>query len=103
MDNRDGYLPIISLLSRLGVSLHLTGMELHTSGQPACVLSDPEMLLLQVRAGAGALKVPICAENSTRVVDEAGWVQMERSLTESVKYKGIDLPQVGLIAKGFAG
>ncbi|KAG2445367.1 hypothetical protein HYH02_008832 [Chlamydomonas schloesseri] len=93
--SRDGYLPIMEVLSRHGISVRLRSAELRSADiapQQACC--DPERQLAQQRTVAAALLVPVGLENAHERFDESALARLEASLFDTSVHEGIELPQV---------
>ncbi|KAG2438677.1 hypothetical protein HXX76_005224 [Chlamydomonas incerta] len=93
--NRDGYLPIMEVLSRHGISVRLRSAEMRSAEiapQQACC--DPERQVSQQRTVAAALLVPVGLENAHERFDESALARLEASLFDTSVHEGIELPQV---------
>ncbi|KAL6754056.1 beta-amylase [Haematococcus lacustris] len=91
---REGYLPILGVLTHHGAGVHLSMAEARAVDRPASHHSDPEGLLLAQRTVAAALHMPVTLENSDVRFDEAALARMEAVLFEPAIHLGIEVPQV---------
>lgn len=89
---RDGYLPLLTVLARHGCGVCLTCAELRSAEQPAHALADPEQLLRQVRAGAAALHLPLTLGNRDVSFAPGAFAALAQSALQPAVYRGIELP-----------
>jgi beta-amylase len=95
--DRDGYLPALQILADHGVGLQLAAGELRDCEQPGNALASPEHLLLQLRAGAAALHVPVLLTNYGSGFEQHLLSELERKAFEGTCYMGVDIePAAGL-------
>ncbi|GIM16354.1 hypothetical protein Vretimale_18986 [Volvox reticuliferus] len=91
---RDGYMPIMHVLARNGVSVRLRGGELRGSELHTQAYCAPERQLAQQRTVAAALHVPVGLENLSERFDEGALSRLEAALFDTSVHQGIELPQV---------
>ncbi|EFJ41627.1 hypothetical protein VOLCADRAFT_68093 [Volvox carteri f. nagariensis] len=80
---RDGYLPVMHVLSRNGVSVRLRGGELRSREMHPQACCDPERQLTQQRTVAAALRVSVGLENCWERFDEGALGRLEGVLFET--------------------
>ncbi|GLC38086.1 hypothetical protein PLESTM_000684200 [Pleodorina starrii] len=91
---RDGYLPVMQVLARHGVSVRLRGGELRSHEMHSQAFCDPERQLAQQRTVAAAVGVGVGLENLTERFDEGALSRLEAALFDTSVHQGIELPQV---------
>ncbi|GMH45403.1 hypothetical protein BSKO_13360 [Bryopsis sp. KO-2023] len=92
--DRDGYVPILSMLSEMGVSIHVSGGELSNASQPENFDSNPEATLAHLRACAAAFRVPFTIQNLTVMDEKASWDRIRKLMFEEDSCGSISLPQI---------
>ncbi|GFR52231.1 hypothetical protein Agub_g14684 [Astrephomene gubernaculifera] len=92
--NRDGYLPVMQVLARHGVSARLRSAELRSSELAPQACCDPERLIAAQRTAAAALHVPVGLENGSERFDDGALGRLESALFDTSTQQGIELPQV---------
>lgn len=73
---RDGYLPIARMMSRHGVVLNFTCMEMKDEQQPGSANSSPEGLVRQVKMATKTAGVELAGENALERYDAAAYSQV---------------------------
>lgn len=89
---RDGYLSILRMLARHRCGVAIAGAEAVASEQPTHAMSDPETLLLQVRAGAAALQLPVALGNLKPVCGARALAEVEAKAFSAASYRGVEVP-----------
>ncbi|XWS49636.1 hypothetical protein CRYUN_Cryun12cG0020200 [Craigia yunnanensis] len=74
--NRDGYLPIAKMLSKHGVVLNFTCMEMRDGEQPEHANCSPEGLVRQVKMATKTAGVELAGENALERYDPGGYAQV---------------------------
>ncbi|GIL62493.1 hypothetical protein Vafri_16696 [Volvox africanus] len=92
--SRDGYMPIMHVLARNGVSVRLQGGEPRGYEMNMQAHCAPDRQLTQQRTVAAALQVPVGLENLSERFDEQALFRLEGALFDTSVVKGIELPQV---------
>ncbi len=90
---REGYLPILQAFARHGAGVRLPGAELRNVDRHQQALCDPEHLMLQIRAAATAVHVPVTLECSSTRLDAAMVARLEQGLFEPAMCSSISLQQ----------
>ena len=72
--------------------MSLRSVELRTPDQPLHASADPELLLLQIRAGAAAMKLPVTLGNSETTFAAGPLAAMAQASLQPAAYRGIELP-----------
>lgn len=91
---RDGYEPVMEMLSKHGALLNFTCAEMRNNEQPAEALCGPEGLLLQVRQAAFKKHVAVAAENALMRLDRAAYDQIIKNSYHSHSPSGERLPNL---------
>ncbi|XP_020574026.1 beta-amylase 3, chloroplastic [Phalaenopsis equestris] len=86
--HRNGYLPIARMLTKRGVVLNFTCMEMRDEGLPEHANCSPELLVRQVKEAAFAASAELAGENALERYDEAAYSQV---LETSRADEGIEL------------
>ena len=73
---RDGYLPIANMLSKHGVVLNFTCMEMRDVEQPEYANCSPEGLVRQVKMATKTAEVGLAGENALERYDAGGYAQV---------------------------
>ena len=94
---RDGYLPALQVLQQHGVQVQLSAGEMRDSEQPQAALSSPEHLLLQLRAGAAAMQIPVTLSNHGCGFDQNVLAELEHKSFEHTCFMGVDIAPVGAV------
>jgi beta-amylase len=95
--DRDGYLPALQVLHQHGVQVQLSAGEMRDSEQPQAALSSPEHLLLQLRAGAAAMQIPVTLSNHGSGFDNNVLAELEHKAFEHTCFMGIDIAPVAAV------
>lgn len=98
-EDRDGYLPTVSMLADLGASLHVAGADTLNSKQPSEANCNPETLHAQIRACAAAFQVPIGVQNTGSMKDDSSWDRLLQVVLDESRYRSINLPLVRIILR----
>jgi len=94
---RDGYLPALQVLQQHGVQVQLSAGEMRDSEQPPAALSSPEHLLLQLRAGAAAMQIPVTLSNHGCGFDQNVLAELEHKAFENTCLMGVDIAPVAAV------
>ncbi|MCF8706242.1 family 14 glycosylhydrolase, partial [Corynebacterium sp. MC-25] len=74
--HRDGYLPIAQMMSKHGVVLNFTCMEMKDGEQPEHANSSPEGLVRQVKMATRSARTELAGENALERYDESAYGQV---------------------------
>lgn len=92
--NRDGYKPVMRMLSKHGALLNFTCAEMRDREQPPEALCGPEGLLMQVRQAASEESVAVAAENALMRLDRSAYDQIIKNSYHSYSPSGERLPSL---------
>ncbi|XP_043692610.1 inactive beta-amylase 4, chloroplastic [Telopea speciosissima] len=73
---RDGYDPLVSVVSRHGAALHISCLEMIDSETPSTYLCSPEGLLQQIRSLSEKSVIQLTGRNANERFDKAGLSQI---------------------------